>query len=159
MPSSNLTVRDAVQADLPAIVAMLADDMLGSAREDLSQPLNQGYLDAFAAIGSDPNQRLVVAELAGKIVGTLQLSFLPGLSHKGAWRGQIEAVRVARGSRSLGLGGQLIDWAVEQCRQRHCHLVQLTSNNARTDAHRFYERLGFTRSHTGFKLIFDGENA
>ncbi|MBT2188172.1 GNAT family N-acetyltransferase [Sphingobium nicotianae] len=156
MPLKSLIIRDATVADLPAIVAMLADDALGSVREDASIPLDEGYLRAFEAIDSDPNQQLVIAALDGAIIGTLQLSFLPGLSYRGAWRGQIEAVRIARGLRGQGLGARFIGWAVERCRARGCHLVQLTSNSVRIDAHRFYERLGFARSHAGFKLTLDG---
>ena len=159
MPLKSLDIRDATPADLPAIIAMLADDALGSVREDASLPLDPAYLAAFEAIDSDPNQQLVVAELESAIVGTLQLSFLPGLSYKGAWRGQIEAVRIARRQRGRGLGAQVIGWAVDRCRARGCHLVQLTSNSVRLDAHRFYERLGFSKSHAGFKLTLDGGQA
>jgi GNAT superfamily N-acetyltransferase len=131
---------------------MLADDMLGAAREDARLPLASGYTDAFAAIAADPNQLLVVAEQDGEVVGTLQLSFIPGLSYQGAWRGQIEGVRVAAGRRGQGLGERMIRWAIAECRARGCRLVQLSTNIARTDAHRFYERLGFSRSHYGYKL-------
>lgn len=95
---------------------------------------------------------LVVAERDGRVVGTLQLSFLAGLSHRGAWRGQIEAVRIAGELRGQGLGGELIDWAVAECRARGCKMAQLTSKGDRLDAHRFYERLGWDKSHAGFKL-------
>ncbi|MES2291036.1 MAG: GNAT family N-acetyltransferase [Pseudomonadota bacterium] len=152
MVAGSVTMRRATDADLPAIVAMLADDQLGGAREDASTPLDPGYVAAFAAIDADPNQLLAVAELDSKIVGTLQLSYLPGLSFRGAWRGQIEAVRVATALRGHGIGAQMIDWAVGQCRDRGCRMVQLTSNLTRTDAHRFYERLGWDKSHAGFKL-------
>lgn len=91
-------------------------------------------------------------ELDGRVVGTLQISYMPGLSHQGAWRGEIESVRIASSARGSGLGRLMIQWAVEQCRQRQCRIVQLTSDMARTDAHRFYEQLGFTASHKGFKL-------
>lgn len=147
-----VTFRRATAADLPAIVAMLADDALGAKREDTALPLADSYLGAFAAIDGDPNQMLVVGELAGAVVSTMQLSFLPGLSHKGAWRGQIEAVRVARDRRSDGIGAVMISWAIAQCRARGCRQVQLTTDRSRTDAHRFYERLGFAQSHLGYKL-------
>jgi GNAT superfamily N-acetyltransferase len=124
----------------------------GAQREDASLPLDPGYGAAFEAIGADPNQMLVVAELDGGIVGTLQLSFLAGLSHRGAWRGQIEAVRIASDLRGRGLGAELIDWAVAECRARGCRMAQLTSKGDRLDAHRFYERLGWDKSHAGFKL-------
>lgn len=126
--------------------------MNGAQREDAGLPLDPGYGAAFDAIHADPNQMLVVAELDGRIVGTLQLSFLAGLSHRGAWRGQIEAVRIAGELRGQGLGGELIDWAVAECRARGCKMAQLTSKGDRLDAHRFYERLGWDKSHAGFKL-------
>jgi GNAT superfamily N-acetyltransferase len=144
--------RDATVDDLPAIVAMLADDQFGKAREDARLPLDAGYGVAFEAIRADPNQRLVVALDGTLIVGTLQLSFLPGLSRKGAWRGQLEAIRVAAARRRSGIGAAMVDWAIEQCRQRGCKTVQLTTNKSRIDAHRFYGRLGFARSHEGYKL-------
>jgi GNAT superfamily N-acetyltransferase len=147
---SDVQFRRATEADLPAIVAMLADDVLGATREspdDLTP-----YLAAFKAIAADPNQFLVVADRDGEVVGTMQLTFLPGLSRKGATRAQIEGVRVRGTERGTGLGSQLMVWAVDQARERGCNLVQLTSDTARTDAHRFYEQLGFTASHLGFKL-------
>jgi GNAT superfamily N-acetyltransferase len=149
---TDLILRGATEADLPAIVAMLADDGLGAGREDPRLPLERGYTDAFAAIAADPNQLLAVAELGGALVGTLQISFLAGLSQQGAWRGQIEAVRVASSHRGQGLGAHMIAWAVEQCRARGCRMVQLTTHKSRTDAHRFYDRLGFDKSHEGYKL-------
>lgn len=146
---SDVVIRDAVVADLPAIVALLADDMLGVSREaDASDP---GYHAAFEAIAADPNQRLLVMERVGRIVGTLQLTYLPGLSYRGAWRAQIEAVRIASDLRGQGLGSRLIAWAVEAAKKRGCRVVQLTSNKSRTDAHRFYGALGFANSHEGFK--------
>jgi ribosomal protein S18 acetylase RimI-like enzyme len=147
-----VTFRRAESRDLPAVVAMLADDALGSTREDPRLPLAAAYLDAFAAIEADPNQFLAVAEEDGAVAGTLQLTFLPGLSHMGAWRGQIEAVRIAAARRGSGLGAQMIEWAVEQCRARGCRMVQLTTSTSRKDAQRFYERLGFRHTHAGYKL-------
>jgi len=144
--------RDAILADLPTIVAMLAEEQIGGRADDPSEPLDPTYLAAFAAIDRDPNQRLIVAELDGAIVGTMQLSWLPGLLNHGAWRGQIEAVRIASDRRSLGLGAAMIGWAVERFRERGCFMAQLTSNNDRAAAHRFYERLGWKKSHSGFKL-------
>ncbi|MDP5278116.1 GNAT family N-acetyltransferase [Sphingomonas sp. DG1-23] len=147
---TDLILREATSGDLPAILALLAEDTIPADRE--TDPTDQRYRAAFDAIAADPNQLLVAAELGGRVVGTLQLSFLPGLSFRGAWRGQIEAVRIASDVRGRRYGEELIAWAVERCRDRDCFLVQLTSSNARTDAHRFYERLGWTKSHTGFKL-------
>lgn len=153
-----ISFRSATRDDLHAIVAMLADDALGNAREVVSDPLDPAYSDAFDAISTDPNQRLIVAERASespapaRVVGCLQLTFIPGLSHRGRWRGLIEGVRVASGERGVGIGRAMIEHAVSLCRDRGCGLVQLTSNKARTDARRFYESLGFVASHDGFKL-------
>ena len=147
--------RDAAEADLPAIIAMLADDEHSRGREDPGVPLDPGYRAAFAAIEADPNQRLIVAERGGEVIGTLQLSYLPGLSYRGQWRGQIEAVRIARAWRGHGHGAEMIGWAIDRCRERGCRMVQLTSNRNRIDARRFYERLGFEASHVGMKLSLD----
>ncbi|WP_144295000.1 GNAT family N-acetyltransferase [Rhodoligotrophos appendicifer] len=144
--------RRATSADLPAIVALLADDALGQSREDPSLPLRESYMTAFAAIDADPNQLLAVATHEGDVVGTVQLSFLPGLSRMGAWRGQIEGVRIAERLRGTGAGRQMLQWAIKECRARGCVLVQLTTDKARPDAHRFYEQLGFTASHLGYKM-------
>lgn len=149
----SMVFRRAVAADVHSIVKLLADDRLGAKREDTSLPLEPSYLAAFDAIDSDSNQLLAVAADGEEIVGTLQLSFIPGLARKGALRGQIEAVRIASSRRSMGLGEKLFLWAIDQCRARGCRLIQLTSDAARSDAHRFYERLGFTASHVGYKRI------
>ncbi len=146
----DLEIRAAVTEDIPAIVGMLADDPLGSQREspdDLTP-----YLAALERLAADPNQHLVVAVREGRVVGTLQLTIVPGLSRKGATRSIIEAVRIHADERGSGLGTQLIEWAIDESRRQGCQLVQLTSDGTRTDAHRFYERLGFTASHVGFKL-------
>ena len=152
---SGLLIRDAQLQDVAVVVALLADDDKGRAREDAGEGLDRGYFEAFAAIAADPNQRLLVAEQAGAIVGTFQLSFLPGLSFRGAWRGQIEAVRIASHLRGQGLGREMILWAIERCRERGCRMVQLTTHQSRDRAHAFYERLGFERSHIGMKLHLD----
>jgi GNAT superfamily N-acetyltransferase len=144
--------RAARTADLPALVAMLADDPLGAGRETVDI---HPYRAALAAIDADPNQVLCVVEQEGRIAGTLQLTFIAGLSHGGAWRGQIEAVRVARDARGAGLGSAMIVWAIDRCREKGCKMVQLTTHGSRTEAHRFYDRLGFTASHLGFKLALD----
>lgn len=145
-----VTFRRATAADIPAIVAMLADDPLGATRESLDDLTP--YRDAFAAIDANPNQLLVVVERDGEIAGTAQLTFMSGLSHRGMWRADIEAVRIHSGQRSGGLGSALIRWCIDTARERGCGMVQLTSNASRLDAHRFYERLGFEQSHLGFKL-------
>ncbi|WP_030376962.1 MULTISPECIES: GNAT family N-acetyltransferase [unclassified Streptomyces] len=147
----DLEIRPATEDDVPAIVHMLADDPLGAAREspdDLSP-----YLAALKRLAGDPHQHLVVAVRDGRVIGTLQLTLIPGLSRKGATRSIIEAVRIHADARGSGLGTRLIEWAVDRSRREGCQLVQLTSDATRTDAHRFYERLGFTASHVGFKLV------
>jgi GNAT superfamily N-acetyltransferase len=146
----DLEIRAATVADVPAIVAMLADDPLGAQREtpeDLAP-----YLTAWERLAADPNQHLVVAVRKSRVIGTLQLTIIPGLSRRGSVRSIVEAVRVHADERGSGLGTRLIEWAIEESRCQGCQLVQLTSDRARTDAHRFYERLGFTASHVGFKL-------
>jgi GNAT superfamily N-acetyltransferase len=144
-----LSIRRATLDDLAAIVGLLMDDPLGAGREnpdDLAP-----YARAFVALSRDPGQVLVVAERAGEVVGTLQLSLIPGLSHQGALRGQVEAVRVRVDERRTGLGTVLIEWAVEESRRRGAAMVQLTSSTSRKGAHAFYEALGFEASHVGFK--------
>ncbi|WP_420964534.1 GNAT family N-acetyltransferase [Bradyrhizobium sp. B120] len=150
---TSIAFRQAQAADLPAIIALLANDVLGQQREDASSPPNPRYVDAFDAVLADRNQLLVVATLNDEVVGTLQLSFIPGMARLGAWRGQIEAVRIAEAHRSSGVGQQMFEWAIAQCKARGCDLVQLTTDKARPDAHRFYERLGFVGSHIGYKLM------
>ncbi|MFD5774120.1 GNAT family N-acetyltransferase [Streptomyces fungicidicus] len=146
----DLEIRAAAADDLPAIVGMLADDPLGARRESPEELAP--YLTALERLGADPNQHLVVAVREGRVVGTLQLTIVPGLSRRGATRSIIEAVRIHGDERGSGLGSRLIEWAIDTSRREGCQLVQLTSDNTRTDAHRFYERLGFTASHVGFKL-------
>ena len=151
-----MRIRDADVADLPGIVAMYADDDLGATREEANDPLPEEYLRAFAEIRSDPRHRLVVAEDDdGALLATLQLSFVPHVVRRGGERAQIEAVRVARAHRGSGVGRQLLGWAVDQARARGCVLVQLTTDATRPEAHRVYERLGFTASHVGMKLLLD----
>jgi GNAT superfamily N-acetyltransferase len=148
----NISIRRATRGDVPEIVRLLADDPLGSQRESYQNPLPQSYYDAFGEIDQDPHNQLVIAEVEGEVVGTLQLTFIPHLTHQGGKRAQIEAVRVDRKYRSHGVGGRLFEWAITRAREEQCHLVQLTTNNTRSDAHRFYERLGFVASHSGMKL-------
>jgi len=144
-----MTFRRATIDDVRAIVELLAADQLGATRDggDL-----EPYERAFEAIDADPAHLLVVAEDGGEVVATMQLSFLPGLARRGALRAQIEGVRVRSDQRGSGLGSELMAWAIDESRRRDCALVQLTSDKRRTDAHRFYERLGFVSSHEGFKL-------
>lgn len=145
-------IRKAKPDDLPVIIGLLADDALGKEREDTGTPLNEGYVTAFESITRDANQLLVVADDHGAVVGCLQITFIPGLSHKGEWRGQIESVRVASGRRSAGIGRTLLEWAIGACRVRGCGFVQLTTDKTRVRAHAFYARLGFEASHEGMKL-------
>ena len=152
MPDPQLVFRRARVGDLPGIVALLADDELGAKRENPALPLDPRYTAAFAAIAQDSNQFLAVVEQDSRLVGCLQLSFIPGLSRLGQWRGQIESVRIASSSRGAGLGRRMFEWAIEQCRTQGCSLVQLTTDRARPDARRFYESLGFVASHDGMKL-------
>ena len=149
MPTA--AVRPALIDDLPAIVGLLADDVLGQGRENIGPPLHSDYFEAFEAIEDDPNQTLVVFEAEGIIIGCLQLSFIPGLSRRGAWRGQIESVRISAERRGDGLGWEMISWAIDTCRKRGCRIIQLTSDKTRHDAAEFYRALGFVASHEGFK--------
>lgn len=146
-------LRKATRADVPALVALLAADQLGSQRDGIRDAGDLfAYERAFNAIHGDPAHVLVVAQLGAEIVGTMQLSFLPGLARRGSTRAQIEAVRVAESQRGAGLGSAMLRWAIEVARVRGCSLVQLTSDKQRTDAHRFYARLGFEASHEGWKM-------
>jgi GNAT superfamily N-acetyltransferase len=149
---SPVEVRRAVAGDVPALAALFGADPVSAARGDGAGDLAD-YERAFTAVDADPHQLLVVAAEADGIVGTLQISLLPGLARRGMLRGQLEAVHVDGAWRGRGLGAWLVGWAVEECRRRGCGLVQLTSAVEREDAHRFYERLGFTASHVGFKVI------
>lgn len=147
--TDDLTIERARAEDVPAIVALLADDPLGAQRErpdDLA-----GYLRAFEVIAADPHQYLAVARRGGRIVGTLQLTVIPGLARRGAMRAQVEAVRVHADERGDGLGADLMVWAEHEARRHGCALLQLTSDATREGAHRFYERLGYRATHVGFK--------
>jgi ribosomal protein S18 acetylase RimI-like enzyme len=152
---SPITIRRARRDDVGIIVAMLADDALGRARERLEAPLPESYFKAFEKLDRDPNIQLVVAQDGeGAVVGCLQLCILPGLSSQGASRGLIEDVRVAAASRSRGIGEQMVQWAVAEARAKGCKLVELLTHNTRVDAQRFYVRLGFAPSHVGMTLRF-----
>jgi ribosomal protein S18 acetylase RimI-like enzyme len=152
--NSSITIRRARRDDVGIIVKMLADDRLGSARERLEEPLPQSYFVAFEKVDRDPNIQLVVAVDGGAVVGCLQLCILPGLSSQGASRALIEDVRVAAQCRSRGIGEQMVQWAITEARAKDCRLVELLTHNTRVDAQRFYERLGFQRSHVGMTLRF-----
>jgi ribosomal protein S18 acetylase RimI-like enzyme len=152
MPEKEMLIRQATRQDVSEVVRLLSDDLLGSQREKYESPLPQSYYDAFARIEQDENNELIVVEMAGEIVATLQLTFIPGMTYQGSMRAQIEAVRVDGRYRNQRIGQKLVEWAVTRARQKGCYQVQLTTDKSRRDAHRFYERLGFVASHEGMKL-------
>ena len=143
--------RDASRGDVAAIVALLSDDPLGQNREGSSRDIDPAYITAFDAIARDPNNRLIVADNAGDVIGCMQLTVIPHLTFTGGTRLQIEGVRVKGSHRGQGVGAAMIEWAVAYGQAQRCHVVQLTSNRSREDALRFYQELGFEPSHIGFK--------
>lgn len=147
-----LTIRPADSGDLPQIVAMLADDVLGQSREVIADPLPQSYRAAFEAIDADPNNEILVACIGRRVVASLQLTYTPSLSFQGSWRATVESVRTAADLRGQGIGASLMRHAIERARERGCAIVQLSTNKVRADARRFYERLGFSATHEGMKL-------
>lgn len=152
MTQPHVLFRLAERADVPSIVRMLADDDLGSQREQYKEPLPEEYYSAFEQIDNDPNHELIVAERDGEIIGTLHLMYLPSLSFQGGVRAQVESVRVDKRFQSQGIGSEMMKWSIARAKQRGAHVVQLTTHKTREDAHRFYERLGFKGSHLGMKL-------
>ena len=148
----NLKFRQATHADLPEIVRMLADDFLGSQRERYEDPLPESYAKAFEEINSSPNNELIVAEIDGEVVGTMQLTFIPNIAFQGGKRMLVESVRVDAKLRGQGIGQKFMEFAIDRAREKDCLFVQLTTAEDRTDAHRFYKNLGFTASHIGMKL-------
>ena len=153
MRADRVTIRAARRADLPAIVRMLADDELGMKRERLTDPLPDSYYRAFDEIEADPNNTVLVAILNDAVVGTLQLTFTPSLSYRGGCRATVESVRTAAPLRGQGIGRALMEHAIDLASRRPCVLMQLSTHQSRTDAHRFYERLGFKAEHVGMKLL------
>jgi GNAT superfamily N-acetyltransferase len=149
---TTLQFRTATPDDIAFIVRLIAEDSVLDPIDDPARAGDDAYGSAFAAIADNPDHMLMIAEAKGAPVGTFQLSFLPGIARRGMWRAQIEGVHVAPEHRSRGYGGQMMQWAIDKARERGCAIVQLTSNAKRQDAHRFYTRLGFVPSHTGFKL-------
>ncbi|MEO6013846.1 MAG: GNAT family N-acetyltransferase [Devosia sp.] len=149
-----LTYRNAKPDDLPFIIGLIVEDSVITTNDDPADAMHTDYTNALAEIDADPNQEMIVVDLDGEPVGCFQLSYLPGLMRRGMKRGQIELVHIADGKRGLGLGSEMMRWAVERCRANNCSMVQLTSNKKRLDAHRFYERIGFLKSHEGFKHYF-----
>lgn len=148
---ADITFRRATRADLPAVVALIADDAINGHRERPGEPLQPGYVRAFEEIDSDPNNLLVVAEANGAIVATAQITFIPNLTQQGGKRAIVEGVRVSSALRSHGIGEKLLAHMTKLARERGCVVAQLTTSNARVGAHRFYDRIGFVRSHLGFK--------
>jgi GNAT superfamily N-acetyltransferase len=159
-PGISAVLRRAASADLPAVIALLTDDPISAARADGGSTSDwAAYERAFERIDGDPAQQLLVAALPdGDVIGTMQLTVIPGLARAGASRLQIEAVRVRGDHRGRGIGGAMIRWAVERAPSHGARLVQLTSDAKRTDAHRFYTRLGFTASHVGFKYAVPAQD-
>ena len=147
-----MTIREATRADLPEIVRLLADDPLGMTRETPGEVIPDAYYAAFEAIAEDPNNAVIVAEVEGKLAGTMQLTYIPGLTYTGGERAQIEGVRVASEQRGRGIGQLLIGWAIERARERGCRVVQLTTDRQRPDSIRFYQKIGFRPSHMGMKF-------
>ncbi len=151
MQEAQFSFRLATREDVPALVAMLADDALGAQREQFTDPLPQAYYDAFDALDVDPNNELILACLGEQVIGMLQLTYIPSLSYQGGWRALIESVRVDAAYRSQGIGRQLMVWTLERAKTRGCHLAQLSTHKSRIDAQRFYESLGFHATHVGMK--------
>jgi GNAT superfamily N-acetyltransferase len=147
--STTVGLRRATADDVPVLVTLLTDDPLGRVRES---PDLEPYRRAFAAVDADPAQLLLAVTHGPDVVGTAQLTEIPGLSRGGTTRLEVEAVRVRADLRGQGVGAAVFGWVADEARRRGCGLVQLTTDRRRTDAHRFYERLGFTASHVGFKL-------
>jgi ribosomal protein S18 acetylase RimI-like enzyme len=150
--NGEIIFRTARREDLLSIVRLLAEDELGRRREKFEESLPDSYYAAFEQIARDPNHQLIVAESDGKIIGTLHLMFLPSISFQGGLRAQVESVRVDKECRNLGIGSRMMQWTIERAKERGAHVIQLTSHLSRKDAHRFYEKLGFTGSHLGMKL-------
>jgi len=151
-PNQILSVRHAKSEDINAIVRLLSDDPLGAKREKFESPLPTRYLDAFRSIDNDPNNDLIVTTFAEKIVGCMQITYIPYLTYQGGWRALIEGVRVDRTYRNQGIGKRMFEWAIESASAKGCHLVQLTTDKKRPDALKFYESLGFQATHEGMKL-------
>lgn len=147
----SLSFRRAAETDLPFIVKLLTEDAVRVTDDKPDEPFHPRYVTALRELSADPNQLMMLAELDGETVGTVQLTFIAGIASLGLKRCLVEAVHIAPAHRSKGLGTQMIQWAIAQARDRGCGMVQLTSNKKRLDAHRFYERLGFLKSHEGFK--------
>ncbi len=150
--TETLTFRKATESDLLAIIQMLADDTLGSARESVDSRVSEVYIKAFEKITADTNQELTVVEMNGELVATFHLTFIQYLTHQGGLRAQIEAVRTHSGYRGRGIGKEVFDYAIKRAKDKGCRMIQLTSDKQRPDAIRFYGSLGFKATHEGMKL-------
>ena len=148
----DITIRRATEEDLPRIVAMLSDDKLGKRRERYEIPLPESYYKAFRAIEADPNNELVVACYDNDVVGVQQITFTPYITHQGGWRATIEGVRISSNMRGKRVGSKMINWAIQRAKEKGCHLVQLTTDKQRSEALKFYEKLGFQATHEGMKM-------
>lgn len=150
-----MNFRKATENDIATLVEMIADDVLGAKRENFQNPLPKAYLKAFEKINADENQELIVLENENsEIIGTFQLSFIQYLTYQGGIRAQIEAVRIKKGNRGLGIGKTMFEWAINRAKERKVHLLQLTTDKKRPKAIKFYEDLGFKSTHEGMKLHF-----
>lgn len=150
----NIHFRKATREDVPAIIRLLADDPLGAAREQYTNPLPNKYYAAFDEINSDKNNYLIIAEFDGNVIGTLQLTFITYLTYQGGKRALIEGVRTDKSVRGKGIGKAMLQWAINKAKEEGCHVVQLTTDKKRPDALEFYKKLGFIASHEGVKLHF-----
>jgi GNAT superfamily N-acetyltransferase len=152
MTSDEIVIRRAREEDLPHLIALFADDAVGGHGDTTDPEAHHDYLRAFHALDQAQNEQLFVATLDGAVVGTFQVTFLRTLAGRGALNMRIEAVQTRSDVRGRGIGARMIAQALEEGRRHDCKAAYLTSNLARTDAHRFYERQGFVRSHAGFKM-------
>jgi len=151
----DIEIKQAQNSDLDSIIEMLADDDLGSKREQVTQPLPKPYQTAFDAINKNSNAKLIVAKQKERVIGVAQIDFITYLTYQGGTRAQIEGVRVHKDYRSQGVGKLLFEYLIKLAKERGCHMVQLTTNKDRPDAFRFYENFGFVNSHNGFKFLLE----
>ncbi|MBT4963243.1 MAG: GNAT family N-acetyltransferase [Francisellaceae bacterium] len=157
MGNVDIKTRLATREDILQIVNLLADDELGSKRESFTDPLANGYIQAFKKIQSSPDNELIVMEHNGEVIGCMQLTFIPYLTFQGGSRCQIEGVRISSKHRGCGIGGKMFLYAIEKSKGRGCHMIQLTTNKDRVNTHKFYEKLGFKATHEGFKLYLNNK--
>ncbi len=150
-----MKIRKATRNDIDKIIEMIADDALGKTRENYQIPLPNEYIVAYENIVADKNQELIVVENEGsEIIGTFQLSFIQYMTYRGGIRAQIEAVRIRKDQRGLGIGKTMFEWAINRAKKRNAHLLQLTTDKKRLKAIKFYEDLGFKSTHEGMKIHF-----